>query len=147
MTGAELWPIAGAAAVGLARATASAVSDGLSFAAELARGADDSSAAADLEGEDARVQARRALDQRIEAFAERVRRQLAAAGIELGQPLTLTSDGLGGIAVAGDHPQRALIEDVLSSDVLLQRDFQRLADEQRGELSVIIPGAEANSQG
>jgi hypothetical protein len=36
---------------------------------------------------------------------------------------------LGGIAVVGDHPQRRAVEELLAADVLLQRDFRRLADE------------------
>ena len=56
------------------------------------------------------------------------RRELAEAGIDVSQPLTLTDDGLGGIA-ALDNPQRAAIEELLESDYLLLRDFDRLQDD------------------
>jgi hypothetical protein len=59
---------------------------------------------------------------------------LAAAGVKLTQSVELVSDGLGGIAVAGDHLQKAEIERAISGDVILQRDFSRLAADVR-ELS------------
>ena len=65
---------------------------------------------------------------RLESLAARIKQQLAEAGIDVSQPLTLTDDGLGGIAAQG-HPQRAAIEELLESDVLLLRDFDRLHDD------------------
>ncbi|MBW8885892.1 MAG: hypothetical protein JF612_14210, partial [Planctomycetia bacterium] len=56
-----------------------------------------------------------------------IQQQLAAAGIQLTQPVDLVSNGQGGIAVAGPHPQQAAIEEVLGSDILLERDFNNLA--------------------
>jgi hypothetical protein len=61
-------------------------------------------------------------------LAARIKQQLAQARIDISQPHTLTDDGLGGIA-ALDHPQRAAIEELLESDVLLLRDFDRLKDD------------------
>jgi hypothetical protein len=116
----------GAAAVG-GRVAAGAVSEGLSFATELLRGASGAEASADeVAGEPNRSAG---LLQRIAALADRIRQQLAAAGIGLSQPVELVSDGLGGIALAGPHPQQAAIEDLLASDVLLQRDFNNLRRE------------------
>lgn len=122
MTSGALLPVIGVAGIGLARAAADAVKEGLSFAAELARGPDANAqiANADLE--------RQRMQQQIEALAARIKQQLADAGIDVSQPLTLTSDGLGGIA-AHDHPQKAAIEELLESDFLLLRDFERLKDE------------------
>jgi hypothetical protein len=113
------------AGVGLARATAAVIGDGLSFAAELSRSTETTAEEAQ---ESAAVRQRSDMNRRIEAFAQRVREQLSAAGFELSQPLTLTGDGLGGIS-AGDHPHRAAIEELLEGDVLLLRDFERLKDE------------------
>src|SRR5688500_8104085 len=128
MSGALLWPIAGAAGAGLARATAAAVNGGLSFAAELAQGLSGAGATADAEAQAADDGRREALQRRVEQLAQRIKQELEAASIDLSEPLTLTGDGLGGIS-AGVHPQRTEIENLLESDVLLLRDFERLADE------------------
>ncbi len=58
---------------------------------------------------------------------QRLQQQLAATGVQLMQPVELVSNGQGGIAVAGPHPQQAAIEELLGSDVLLERDFNNLA--------------------
>jgi hypothetical protein len=120
-----LWPIMGVAGIGLARAATSAVSDGLSFAAELARGLAPRDAASEPSAAELQKEQ---LQQRMEALAARIKQQLAEAGIEVTQPLTLTSDGLGGLT-ALDHPQRAAIESLLEGDVLLLRDFDRLRED------------------
>ena len=122
MASAALWPVIGAAGIGLARAATAVVGEGLSFAAELARGSN-----SELQPDQAE-QPREQMQRRIEAFAARIKQQLAEAGIDISQPLTLTADGLGGIA-ALDHPHRAAIEELLESDVLLLRDFGRLQDD------------------
>jgi len=114
--------ILGSAAVTIGRGVAAAAGDGLSFASELLKA---------VGGERPAKQAAPAenpLTARIEALRERLRRYLSAAGIELSQPVELTSDGLGGIAV-GAHPQQAAIEAALNSDVLLERDFQQLVQD------------------
>jgi hypothetical protein len=114
----------GAAAVG-GRLAAAAVGDGLSFAAELLRGATGGPAATPTGGAEV-IHLREDLAERIASLAGRIRQHLVAAGIELSQPLELVSDGLSGIAVAGAHPQQAAIEQALGNDVLLLRDFDRL---------------------
>jgi hypothetical protein len=123
-----LWPVIGVAGIGLARAATAAVGEGLSFAAELTRGLSSSADASEAANQAAADERREGLQRRIDAFAARIKQQLAAAGIDVTKPLTLTSDGLGGIA-ALDHPQRTAIEGLLESDVLLLRDFDRLKDE------------------
>lgn len=122
MASAALLPVIGVAGIGLARAVTATISEGLSFAAELARGSE--SDVQPTQGERQREQ----LKQRIEALAERIKQQLAEAGIDVSQPLTLTDDGLGGIA-ALEHLQRAAIEELLESDYLLLRDFDHLKDD------------------
>jgi hypothetical protein len=121
MASASLLPVLGVAGIGLARAATAAIGEGLSFAAELMRG-EEPPASTSVEQEPGEI------PQAINALVSRIKKQLAAAGIDVTQPLTLTSDGLGGIT-AGDHPQRAAIEELLESDVLLLRDFERLKDE------------------
>jgi hypothetical protein len=120
-----LWPIAGIAGIGLARAATAAVNGGLSFAAELARGLTPND---DASEPSAAEQQKQQLQQRIEALISRIKQQLSQAGIDVTQPLTLTSDGLGGLTAA-DHPHRAAIESLLESDVLLLRDFDQLQDD------------------
>jgi hypothetical protein len=129
MSNIALLALGGVAATSLAKSAAQAVSNGVSFATELAKsfqpGAEDPASAQQAARDGMRLEH----EVRIAEFAARVRRNLEAAGIDVSEPLALTSDGLGGIAIAGDHPQRAAIEDLLAGDVLLQRDFQRLARE------------------
>ena len=116
----------GTAAVTAGRGAAVAVGNGLSFAAQLLRAAGGPGVADSAVGSLSTSQPDD-LFRRIDAFRERIRRQLAAAGIQLSQPVELHSDGLGAIAVAEDHPQQSAIEELLAGDYLLQRDFQQLA--------------------
>ena len=122
MASTALLPVIGVAGIGLARAVTATIGEGLSFAAELARGSDSA-----VQPDQAQQQ-RQLLKQRIEALAARIKKQLAEAGIDVSQPLTLTDDGLGGIT-ALDHPHRAAIEELLEGDFLLLRDFDRLQDD------------------
>jgi hypothetical protein len=115
----------GAAALTLGRGAASAVGNGLSFAAELLRAAGGSSSTE--QASDVSAAAQKALKPQIDAMQQRIQQQLTAAGIQLTQPVDLVSNGQGGIAVAGPHPQQAAIEEVLGSDILLERDFNNLA--------------------
>jgi hypothetical protein len=133
MLPALLGSAAGAAAVTIGRGAAAALGNGLSFAAELAKaagnpGLDPKAAKNDDGGLPADLR------QRIGDLAVRIRRHLAAAGIRLAQPVELVSDRLGGMAIAGGHPQQAAIEQVLGSDVLLERDFNRLAADYHEQL-------------
>jgi len=116
----------GAAALTLGRGAASAVGNGLSFAAELLRAASGGSSSTE-QTSGASATAQKALQSQIDTMQQRIQQQLAAAGIQLSQPVELASNGQGGIAVAGSHPQQAAIEEVLGSDVLLERDFNNLA--------------------
>ena len=117
----------------------------MSFASELAKGISSPAEPADEKAQAAANGRRESLQRRIEQLAQRIKQQLEAAGIDLAEPLTLTGDGLGGIS-AGDHPQKAAIESLLESDVLLLRDFERLADEHQElaatEFSVVVAASE-----
>jgi hypothetical protein len=102
------------------------VSNGLSFAAELLRAAGGTPSTAQRAA-DASAEQQKALKLQMDEMAQRIQQQLVTAGIQLTQPVDLVSNGQGGIAVAGPHPQQAAIEEVLGSDVLLERDFNNLA--------------------
>jgi hypothetical protein len=133
---AHMTPVAVGSAVGAAALTVgsgalSAVGNGMSFAAELVRAASGSAPASaeanPLQSNAAQV----AIKARTDELSRRIQQQLAAAGIDLFEPVELVSNGQGGIAVAGSHPQQALIEQALGSDVLLERDFNQLAGDYR----------------
>lgn len=126
----------GAAAIAAGTGAISAVSSGLSFAAELTRSKGSSTGAAAAHVE--RPNPNPALDSEIEQLRQRVERCLAEAGIQLSQPVELVSNGQGGIAVAGAHPQQAAIEQALSGDLLLEHDFQRLASDCAERRSVTL---------
>ncbi|HZN35204.1 MAG TPA: hypothetical protein VFB80_15355 [Pirellulaceae bacterium] len=127
----------GTAAIAVGRGIAAATGDGLSFAAELLKAAGGQpSEMDDNAGPDE-------LTQRISALADRFRRHLAAAGIKLLEPVELISDGLGGIAVAGVHPQRAEIEEALAADLTLESEFNRLAVEYGEGLPSVVVSNEA----
>jgi hypothetical protein len=130
----------GAAAITAGKGAAGAIGNGLSFAAELLRAAGGSAESLNNAAEQSRV-AKEQLKFRTEELADRIRRQLASAGIELFEPVELISNGQGGIAVSGPHPQQAAIEEALGSDVLLERDFNLLAGDYRG-LSEQFPTAD-----
>ena len=115
--------ILGSAAVTIGRGASAAAGDGLSFVAQLLRAVGGESPASPEPA------TQNPLTARIDALRDRIRRQLAAAGIDLSKAVELVSDGLGGIAVAGPHPQQAAIENALESDVLLESEFDRLASD------------------
>jgi len=119
----------GTAAAALGREAAKSMSDTLSFAATLASGP----AEVVKEPEIAKTAAsdadcKAACEQAVERFRESAYQRLTAAGVDLSQPIELQSDGLGGIQVAGEHPDRALIEQTLSGDLNLQQQFRSLAE-------------------
>jgi hypothetical protein len=121
----------GAAALTVGRGALGAVGRGLSFSAELARAAAGNKASAsEARAREADAQ-KNALKLRGDELRERIARQLATAGIQLFQPVEVISNGQGGIAVAGPHPQQAVIEEALGSDILLERDFNQLAGDYR----------------
>ena len=118
--------ILGSALVTASRGAASAVGDGLSFASELLRAVGGQPTEAPKEAE-AQAAAQEAITAQIDALRDRIRKQLSAAGIKLKQPVTLASDSLGRIAVAGTHPQADEIAAALDTDIVLAGDFQDLA--------------------
>jgi hypothetical protein len=121
----------GAAALTVGRGALGAVGRGLSFSAELARAAAGNKAPASEAGAREADAQKNVIKLRSDELRERIARQLATAGIQLFQPVELISNGQGGIAVAGPHPQQAVIEEALGSDVLLERDFNQLAGDYR----------------
>jgi hypothetical protein len=124
MTPAVLGSVSGAAALTLGRGAAAAAGNGLSFAGELLSA---SATATAKDDESAVDRERSVLERRMADLSERIRRKLAESGVTLNKPLELTSDGAGGISLAGDHPQRKAIEEILRNDFLLERDFDHLA--------------------
>jgi hypothetical protein len=68
-------------------------------------------------------------EQALADFVARLRQRLAILGIEVSDPLTLESDGLGGIQVAADRADRAVIEQSLAGDEQLLAEFQKLAEQ------------------
>jgi len=145
-----LLPIAGVAAVSLAREAVSAVGSGLSFAAELVRQGrgDGASPAAD---ESAITAAREQFTAALSQFAKRLRQHLEAAGMAVSGPIELAADGLGGIEVGGNHPQQAAIEELLAADGSLREQFVSLAEgyellsdgSRRHEFGLLIDGNHA----
>jgi hypothetical protein len=129
MSIAALNPFLIVAAVTVGRSAAAVAGDSLAFAAELLQAAGGATPETSEEGPAAIERLRLQLAGHIGGLSKRIERQLVSASIVLSKPLELISDGLGGIVVAADHPQRAAIEEVLAKDVLLDRDFDRLADE------------------
>ena len=150
MATSALLPIVGVAAASLAREAASAVGSGLSFAAELMRqgrgvGAETSQAQSELDSFRERFTA--ALSQ----FSRRLKQHLTAAGLVVSGPIELAADGLGGIEVGGNHPQRGSIESLLAADESLREQFTSLAEGfellsdggRRHEFGLLIDGDEA----
>ncbi len=70
---------------------------------------------------------RRTAEQTLADFSERLQRQLAERGISTTLRFRLEGNGQGGIRVAGDHPQRARIEQAINSDPQLLATFQYLS--------------------
>jgi hypothetical protein len=120
-------PVFASAAVTLGRGAAAAVGDGLSFAAQLLQAVGGESPQRPADEKADRESAHSFLLRRIDELAQRIRRQLASAGFSLSKPVELAANESGGIAVAGLHPQQSSIEQILSGDVLLERDFDRLS--------------------
>ncbi|MDX1948783.1 MAG: hypothetical protein SFU86_25570 [Pirellulaceae bacterium] len=115
---------AGIAATTLARGASAAVESGLSFLSQLGGGESPTSKSPAAATPD-----RQEFEARLRDFAHQVQQRLSASGAGSTGPLELVSDGLGGVQVSGDHPDRARIEQVLSGDAALLARFQQLADE------------------
>jgi hypothetical protein len=126
MSSPALWPIAAGAVLNVGRRATAAITEGLAFAAELA-----GPQAPPAPASENRPSALEEIKQRISQLAEQISQRLREAGLALAEPATIVSDGLAGLTVAGDIPQRAEVEEVLSTDILLERDFDRLAHELR----------------
>jgi hypothetical protein len=122
-----LLPIAGTAALSLARETVGAIGNGLSFATELLRQDNDASQATQTAGAPSSIElppsaAKEKFQQALHDFVARLRQRLASVGIDVGS-LELESDGLGGVQVGGDRADRSAIEQVLSADEGLLAEF------------------------
>lgn len=115
----------GAAALTVGKSAIGAVNNGLSFATQLVTPSSTTSASQNKPSQMTADQV--ALKQRADELSQQIQQQLAAAGIQLSEPVELVSNGQGGIAVAADHPQAAAIQTALSSDILLERDFSMLS--------------------
>ena len=123
-----LLPWAGTATT-LARGAAQALGESLSFAATLGNFGASTETEAAAENAAQLADQERGFHLAAEKFRELLQRALSAAGVDLTVPLEIKSDGLGGIQAAGDHPDRRLIEQVLSGDTSLQQQFQSLAND------------------
>src|SRR6185437_3279211 len=99
----------GAAALTVGSGALGAVSNTLSFASELFKAASGGANAAESKNDPIALQ-KTILQQRTDELRARIQQQLSAAGISLSQPVDLVSNGQGGIALAGAHPQQAAID-------------------------------------
>jgi hypothetical protein len=77
----------------------------------------------------------------VAQFEDRLRRLLRERGIDLDKAIVLESDELGDARVAGDHPQKDVIERLIRDDVELQNLFSRL-DKQASRLRAADLAAE-----
>jgi hypothetical protein len=126
----------GAATVTVGRGALTAVGNGLSFLAQLA----DATSGIESPAEVRQNSVQAAFKERCDQLRQRIERQLAACGIKLSQPVDLMSNGQGGVAVAGAHPQQSAIEAAISTDILLERDFNLLAqDAETSNLVITVP--------
>jgi len=101
--------------------------DGFSFAESLLRPEHALQEETKSAAVDPTEQATSEFQEVLHNFRQRLQARLAAQGVDLGRPITLQADGFGGVKVEGDHPDRALIEQILASDAELTADFQRLS--------------------
>ena len=148
-----LMPIAGAAALSLAREAIGAIGSGLSFATEVIRqdhAAVSQSSSSPLERPVSLAQ--HEFEQAIRDFVARLRQRLAAAGVELSGSLELKIDGLGGIEVGGNRSDEWAIEGALAADGQMLAEFNRLAewcaslgdsDDLRRNFGLLVTGEDA----
>jgi hypothetical protein len=134
-------PLAASAGVALAALAAKAtgtLSQSLSFldvlhlggASNDAAGSDVDKVATASTQDDSEVSAatlRSAAETALQSFRELVGQRLAAAGIDVSRPIRLEADERGRIFVAGDHPQRAQIEQIFSDDAELGAALNHLS--------------------
>jgi hypothetical protein len=131
----------GAAALAVGRGAAAVIERGASFAAELAKAAGGGDARSSPP-DDLSKEVKAALASRKAALQQKIEIQLLSAGVQLSESAEIVSDGQGGIAVAGPHPQQAAIQEVLASDVMLEHEFTLLAGDY-DELANAIGGSDS----
>jgi hypothetical protein len=131
MTPLTMLPLVGVAAGVLGRGLSNALSDSLSFAASLRQGEAEEEQPAACEPANLAA-SEQTFQAALDRFRDHLASQLTAAGVNLSGPIELQSDGLGGVQVAGDHPQRAQIEQAISGNFSLQQEFQALSGQYAG---------------
>ena len=134
MSIAPLIPAAGAAGVFAARA-AQSLAGGVSFAdifrkADAAQPSVGGPEAAPIAPSSKSAPTSQTADPRrlLADFQELIKRRLAAAGVDISQPLELSTLNESGVKVSGDHPDWAKIEQIFDEDPALRDDFHKLAD-------------------
>lgn len=139
MSVSPLVPVAGVALAALAAKATGALSHGLSFldVLHLSGASNEEEAASEVDavatasaendGENRVAALRRAAETALQSFRELLGQRLAAAGIDVSRPIRLEAEARGPILVAGDHPERAHIEQVFADDPGLRAALIRLA--------------------
>ena len=146
--------LAARSAVTLASQAIDSVADvGHSFLQSLGMAAGPSTAGAELTGAPAGV-SQAGLQQLVEQFQRQANLQLAAAGVDKTRQFQFSSGPAQRIQLDSQHPDRALIEQVLSTDPQLSQLFQeiisaarqlRLADNPE-DLVLTLDGVDARLQ-
>jgi hypothetical protein len=72
-------------------------------------------------------QLRQQVETSLQRFQQTLQSRLSTLGVDPSRPVNLEDDGLGGIRVGGEHPQRAYIEQLLADDASLSGQFQELS--------------------
>lgn len=121
----SLLPIGGAALGMLAARTLAGLTENLSFQSHLLGSQASNSDKSSTGSTDTRVTVN--LEKSLPQLVSDLHERFLAAGVDLSQPIVLKDDGHGGLLVDGDHPDRSLIEDILSQDSKLSADFQAVA--------------------
>lgn len=103
------------------------LADGFSFAEQLLRSEDAAGQGAAASGDPTPAEAQSEFQAELDRFRKQLQDRLAAGGVDLSRPITLRSDGFGGVEIDGDHPDRSLIEQIVGRDAELTAAFQRLA--------------------
>jgi hypothetical protein len=117
----SLLPLAGAAIAPVLGKVVNSVTDGLSFL-DVMHTQEQPDAAEPVEASKSNT-----LQQDIVELTDRLRERFAQLGIDLTTPLRLKQDGREGVVVDGEHPDRVLIESILSNDKELTSRFNAVA--------------------
>jgi hypothetical protein len=122
------------------------IRDGLSFSNVLTQtpAKDASSVATSPHSEIAANDLRTQLETSLKKFRDAILRRFAGAGIDTSVPVQLHSDGLGGVNVAGQHPDRLAIEQLFASDEELTSTFNQLAAQHAQLQSLDAPALDAH---